>query len=58
VTAPFACLYAPPRTADLAARSRAWLISVGGQEPTDALDDPIAEAGFAYQVLDPSSPAA
>jgi sarcosine oxidase subunit beta len=33
------------------------LISVGGQEPTDAVDDPRAEPDFAYQVLDPSSPA-
>jgi glycine/D-amino acid oxidase-like deaminating enzyme len=32
------------------------LISVGAQEPCEAVDDPVTEADFAYQVLDPSSP--
>ena len=32
------------------------LISVGAQEPCEAVDDPVTEADFAYQVLDPASP--
>ncbi len=32
------------------------LISVSGQEPCTPVDDPVSEADFAYQVLDPSSP--
>ncbi len=31
------------------------LISVSGQEPCAAVDDPVTEADFAYQVLDPAS---
>lgn len=32
------------------------LISVSGQEPCTPADDPVVEAGFADQVLDPASP--
>ena len=32
------------------------LISVGGQEPCEAVDDPAVEADFAFRVLDPESP--
>jgi sarcosine oxidase subunit beta len=32
------------------------LISLSGQEPCTPVDDPVTEADFAYQVLDPSSP--
>jgi len=32
------------------------LISVSGQEPCAAVDDPVTEADFAYLVLDPASP--
>ena len=32
------------------------LISFAGQEPCTPVDDPVTEADFAYQVLDPASP--